>query len=47
MLPVVQLLSDLKHAVRGFLKSPVSTGAAVLSIAIGIGANTAIYTLID
>ncbi|MBP6703309.1 MAG: ABC transporter permease, partial [Vicinamibacteria bacterium] len=45
MLPVVQLLSDLKHAVRGFLKSPVSTGAAVLSIAIGIGANTAIFSV--
>ena len=38
--------SDLKHCVRGLLHSPGFTLIAVLSLALGIGANTAIFTLI-
>lgn len=37
---------DLKHCVRGLLRSPSFTLIAVLSLALGIGANTAIFTLI-
>src|ERR1700677_2828219 len=37
---------DLKHCVRGFARSPGFTLTAVLSMALGIGANTAIFTLI-
>ena len=37
---------DLKHCVRGFSRSPGFTLIAVLSLALGIGANTAIFTLI-
>jgi predicted permease len=39
-------LRDLKHCVRGSLRSPGFTLIAVLSLALGIGANTAIFTLI-
>ena len=37
---------DLKYCVRGLLRSPGFTLIAVLSLALGIGANTAIFTLI-
>lgn len=40
------LLRDLKHCVRGLLRSPGFTLIAVLSLALGVGANTAIFTLI-
>src|SRR4029453_7574906 len=41
------LARDLRYAVRGLSRSPLFTAVAVLSIALGIGANTAIFTLID
>ena len=37
---------DLRHCVRGLLRSPGFTLIAVLSLGLGIGANTAIFTLI-
>jgi len=40
------LLSNLRYAVRQFRKSPVFTAAAVLTMALGIGGTTAIFTLI-
>jgi putative ABC transport system permease protein len=39
--------SDFRLAVRGLLRSPVFSIVAILSLALGIGANTAIFTLID
>ncbi|MFA5897502.1 MAG: ABC transporter permease [Hyphomicrobium sp.] len=39
--------NDLKLAVRGLFRSPLFSIVAILSLAIGIGANTAIFTLID
>ena len=44
---MTHLLSDIRYAWRGLHKAPVFTAVAILSIALGIGANTAIFTLVD
>jgi len=41
-----KLFSNLRYAVRQFRRSPVFTAAAVLTLALGIGGTTAIFTLV-
>ncbi|WP_321475943.1 ABC transporter permease [uncultured Paludibaculum sp.] len=45
--PLAQLMQDLTFGVRMMRKAPAVTSAAVLSLALGIGATTAILTLMD
>ena len=40
-------LQDLRRALRSLAAAPAFTVAAILSLAIGIGANTAIFSVID
>ena len=44
---MARILSDLRVALCTFRRNPGFTAIAVLSIALGIGANTAIFTLVD
>ena len=41
------LLNDIRLALRGWRRAPGFTAIAIASIALGIGANTAIFTLVD
>src|SRR5687768_17427420 len=41
------MLSDLRHAFRSLAKSPGFTVVALLTLALGIGVNTSMYTLLD
>ena len=44
---VESLWRDVRYGVRMLLKNPGLTAVAVLTLALGIGANTAIFSLID
>jgi predicted permease len=44
---VDSLRADIRYALRALRRAPAFTTVAVLSLALGIGANTAIYTLLD
>jgi len=41
------MLQDLRFAWRGLLRSPGFAAVAVITVALGIGASTAVFTLVD
>ena len=44
---VEDFVADARYALRGMRRTPVFAAAAILTIAIGVGANTAVFSVID
>jgi len=44
---IEDLLNDVRFGLRGFRKTPVFTAAALVSLGVGIGANTAIFSVVN
>jgi putative ABC transport system permease protein len=44
---IQDLLQDLRYGFRGLLRNPLFTLMAMLTLALGLGANVAIFTVVD
>jgi putative ABC transport system permease protein len=47
MRPVEDVARDLRHAARGLWRSPGFSLAVILTLALGIGGNTAVFSIVD
>jgi hypothetical protein len=45
--PMTRISTEIRHAARRLLRSPSFTAAAVLTLALAIGANVAVFTLVN
>ncbi len=45
--PMQTVWQDLRYGVRALMKNPAFSAIAILTLALGIGANTAIFTVLD
>ena len=41
------LMRDVRYALRSFIKYPVFTCAAIVTLTLGIGANAAVFTMVN
>jgi len=42
-----RLMQDVRYALRGFLRNPAFALTAILTLALGIGATTAVFSVVD
>ena len=43
---VIMLMQDIRHAFRLFLRTPIVTATALLTIALGVGGSTAVFSVV-